>query len=190
MTLTSIPINVGRMYKLAVSVCGTHSWSLDTKRFIHWINCSPSNVGSPERFADKFIRFIFMFGRNTRIRPSTPRYDFMPSNNWNFIEHFHCKIELRLMSEMWSVEKLFPIGGTQWNFGWRGGESRAHCFHWLCFFPEIVLNCACPRESGKIKGSWRKKNTPINNHVKHNRSEMFSILSVDNLVRLDFDNQS
>lgn len=80
--LTSMPIRVGRRYKLACSVCGTHSWSIDTSRCIHLMNSSPSNVGKPERFADKFIRFIFIFGLNIRIRPSTPRYAFIPSNSY------------------------------------------------------------------------------------------------------------
>lgn len=70
--LTSMPMSVGRKYKLADSVCGTHSWSIDTNRFMQLISSSPSNVGNPERLADKFIRFIFIFGRKIRIRPSTP----------------------------------------------------------------------------------------------------------------------
>lgn len=79
--LTSIPMSVGRMYKLAAFLCGTHSWSIDISLFKHLINSSPSKVGKPDRRAVKFIRAIFMFGRNVRILPSTPRYAFIPSNS-------------------------------------------------------------------------------------------------------------
>lgn len=76
-----MPMSVGRIYKLAASVCGTHSWSTETSCAMHLMYSSPSNVGNPDRLADRFMRFMFMLGRNMRILPSTPRYAFMPSNN-------------------------------------------------------------------------------------------------------------
>lgn len=78
-----MPISVGRMYKLAVSVWGTHSESMDSRRDRHWTNSLPSKVGRPDRWAARFMRFMFMSGRKMRILPSTPRYAFMPSKSCN-----------------------------------------------------------------------------------------------------------
>lgn len=112
--LTSMPISVGRMYKLAFSVCGTHSWSIDTSRCIDLIYSSPSNVGNPERLADKFMRFIFIFGRKMRIFPSTPRYAFMPSNNCRKGKKRRSKIRHR---KLWKIYTLIKFTRKQWKSG-------------------------------------------------------------------------
>lgn len=69
------------------------------------MNSRASNVGKPERFALAFIRAMFMSGRNMRIRPSTQRYAFMPSNSWEEKK----EIEL-FLSVVYLLEKMFLIG--------------------------------------------------------------------------------
>lgn len=80
--LTSVPIRVGLMYKLADFECGTHSWSICTNRQRTLIISLVSNVGRPDLSADWFILIMFKSGLNSLILSSTPLKAFMPSKSW------------------------------------------------------------------------------------------------------------
>ena len=52
-------MSVGLMYKLDAVECGTHSWSIATRRLMHLVSSSPSKFGSTTRDAVLFIRAMF-----------------------------------------------------------------------------------------------------------------------------------
>lgn len=114
--LTSTPINVGLMYKLALVLWGTHSWSIETKRFMHLMNSFPSNVGNPDLSADMFILCMFNSGLKMRILPSTPRYAFIPSNS--------CKARMLSLHEKLSSLDSYLNGVVQYL----GGGMKGYVF--------------------------------------------------------------
>jgi hypothetical protein len=69
----------GRRYMEYPRFVGIHSLSTRRSSLMHSRSWEPSKAGRQSRAAERFMRRMFISGRNRRVRPSPSTYAFMPS---------------------------------------------------------------------------------------------------------------